>query len=108
MHTSTILTGVAAGLQIVFTLVSILGLFGLNLFVPVPGLSLVVGFIGFSSVVLGVVWSFIDYGVIYLEMRKGRFLTISSAMLVIGVLQLAFGATVSGVLILLAWAIEQK
>lgn len=107
-HTAVFLTGIAAGLQIVFTIVAILGFLGLSTFIPIPGLGMLLGFVGFSGIVLGVVWSFLDYGVIYLETKKGRLSAISNVILVAGVLQLAFGATVPGVLILLAWAMEQK
>lgn len=107
-HTAVLLAGLAAILEIIFTLVAIIGFLGLSSFVPIPGLALLLGVVGFSSIVLGLVWSFVDYGVIYWEMKKGRFNSISSVMLVAGVLQLAFGATVPGVLILLAWVLEQK
>ncbi len=106
------LTGIAASLQITFTVIGIMALAALLLGIstlPINFNSLI-GLLVFSFIVLGVVWSFVDYSIIYKQVKKGNSRSVSSIMIVSGILQsvLSGPSILPGILILIAWAIENK
>lgn len=112
LKTATALTHAAAILQVVFTMFAIIAVF-LAFGVasmrggPGSGVSFLVALVGALGIIAGIVWCWIDNNLIYSQMKRGKYSSISTAMLIAGLLQLFLGGTIPGVLILIAWAIAK-
>lgn len=106
MKTAITLTHAAALLQIIFTIIAFIAVFGLMVFVPRGGL--LAGIAGIIGIIIDVIWAWADYEIIYEQMRKGKYASISSSMLVIGILQLFIGGTIPGIIIIIAWFVARS
>ena len=107
METATTLTHVAALLQIIFTLLGFVALIGVGIFASLSARFAFVGTVGAIGILLGIVWSWMDYNVIYQRVKSGRYSGVADTMLVVGILQLFLGGSIPGILIIIAWAVAR-
>ena len=106
IKTATTLTYVAAILQVVFTAIAILAIiFGTG---GTNSLPIFFGAIGVIGIIAALIWSYVDYYIVYKGMKAGRHKQTSTTMLVVGILQLFLGGTIPGILILIAWFLARS
>ncbi len=105
-QTARTLTLVAIILQAVFIAFGILVAF--VFFAPlgrVPSFFFGILFFGIvtGAFLLGVLWTVLDYVLIYDRLRRGEVAQSESSALILGILQLVLGGLIPGLLLIIAW-----